>query len=159
MQLINDASSLTHAHEISRLGCLIYTYYFLNILNGYDKVTSFNMLKDEDYSAFSKDSLEKYERILNSNLTNLGINDIRSTGYVVDTLEASLWVILKSGCFKDSIIGAVNLGDDTDTIGAITGSLAGVIYGHKNIPRKWISNLKRYDYLESLANRFEERLK
>lgn len=159
VELISDASSLTHAHEISRLGCLIYTYYFLNILKGYDKVASFKMLKDEDYSAFGKESLEKYERILSGNLINLCINDVRSTGYVVDTLEASLWVILKSNSFKDAIIGAVNLGDDTDTIGAITGSLAGVIYGYECIPKRWITNLKRYKYLTSLANRFEESLK
>ena len=61
---------------------------------------------------------------------NLSLDDIKSSGYVVDTLEASLWVLLDTDTYKKAIIGAINLGNDTDTIGAICGSMAGIIYGY-----------------------------
>lgn len=88
-----------------------------------------------------------------------GLDDIKSSGYVVDTLEASMWVVLKTDSYKESIIGSVNLGGDTDTIGAITGSMTGIIYGYKSIPEDWINNLARREYIEDLCNKFEQTLK
>jgi len=73
-------------------------------------------------------------------------------------LEASLWVVLKSENYKESIIGAVNLGGDTDTIGAITGSMTGIIYGYDNIPKNWLKELARREYLEELSRKFEEKI-
>ena len=72
--------------------------------------------------------------------------------------EASLWVVLKSENYKESIIGAVNLGGDTDTIGAITGSMTGIIYGYDDIPKDWLKELARREYLEELSRKFEEKI-
>ena len=83
------------------------------------------------------------------------LKDIRSTGYVIDTLEASLWCIFNTSNFKDAVLKAVNLGDDTDTVGAITGALAGVIYGNDSIPSEWINVLARKDDIIELANRLD----
>ena len=83
------------------------------------------------------------------------LKDIRSTGYVIDTLEASLWCIFNTSSFKDAVLKAVNLGDDTDTVGAITGALAGVIYGNDSIPSEWINVLARKDDIIELANRLD----
>ena len=85
--------------------------------------------------------------------------EISSSGYVVDTLEASLWVILNARNFKEAIIGSVNLGNDTDTIGAITGSMAGIIYGYDSISKNWLEKLARREYLENLCVRFEMAIK
>ena len=83
------------------------------------------------------------------------MNEIKSTGYVVDTLEASLWVTLNAKNYKEGIIGAINLGGDTDTIGAITGSMVGIIYGYDDIPEEWKKDLVKREYLEELSNKFE----
>ena len=107
---------------------------------------------------FSNESLDCYKRVLNDDLNNLNVDDIKSSGYVVDTLEASLWVLLKAKNYKESIIGSVNLGGDTDTIGAITGSMAGIIYGYESFPKEWINDLARKDYIEELCTKFEELL-
>ena len=69
-------------------------------------------------------------------------DEIKSTGYVVDTLEASIWCILHTDNYKDCVLKAVNLGGDTDTIAAIAGGLAGIIYGYRNIPAEWVNNLQ-----------------
>ena len=104
---------------------------------------------------FSDESLDLYSRILKDDISKLTVNDIKSSGYVIDTLEASLWVLLKSKNYKESIIGAINLGNDTDTIGAITGSMSGIVYGYDEIPEKWLNKLAKRDYLEKLCNDFE----
>ena len=155
-EFVKNISSLTHRHEISILGCYIYVLYVLKLLHGKDKYAAYNMIKLEDYSMFSNESLETYNRILKSDLNSLKVDDIKSSGYVVDTLEASLWVLLKAKNYKEAILGSVNLGGDTDTIGAITGSMAGIIYGYDSIPKNWINHLQRKEYIEDLCDKFEE---
>ncbi len=154
-ELAKNISSLTHRHEISILGCYIYVLYIIKLLQGKDKFAAYNMIRIEDYSNFSKESINIYSRILQDDISTLKVNDIKSSGYVVDTLEASLWVILKAKDFKESILGAVNLGGDTDTIAAITGSMAGIIYGYDSIPKDWINVIARKEYIEDLSEKFE----
>ncbi len=154
-EVVKDVSSLTHAHEISVLGCYIYINYVLLLLNGKDKFSAYNMVKLVDYSMFSSESLDVYSRILKDDIKKYSIRDIKSSGYVVDTLEASMWVVLNAKDYKEAIIGAINLGQDTDTIGAIAGSMAGIIYGYDSIPEKWLSKLVKKDYLEDLCIKFE----
>jgi len=153
--LINHASSLTHSHEISQLGCKIYTDYVTLLLEGVDKIKALEMLKNNDYSRYySKKTIKEYDRILNGDLDSLSIDEIKSSGYVVHSLEASLWCTITNDSYEDAVITAVNLGEDTDTIGAITGSINGVIYGMKEIPERWLEKLKRKDYLETLSDDF-----
>lgn len=64
------------------------------------------------------------------------------TGYVLDSFAAALWCILKTSCFEEAVVKAVNLGGDADTIGAITGGLAGALYGYDAIPDEWVSALE-----------------
>ena len=154
--IVKDISSLTHRHEISILGCYIYVLYILKLIEGLDKQEAYKQIQKEDYSKFTQESLDTYKRILKEDLNNLKVNNINSTGYVLDTLEAALWVTLKSQNYKESIIGAVNLGGDTDTIAAITGSMTGIIYGYDSIPKEWLEVLARREYLEELSNNFEK---
>lgn len=72
----------------------------------------------------------------------------------MDSLEASLWCTVNNDTYENAVITAVNLGNDTDTIGAITGSLNGVIYGENNIPERWKNKLKKKDYIEELSDQF-----
>lgn len=159
VKLISEASSLTHGHEISKLGCKIYSDYVKSLLNGFDKKEALENLSFIDYSKYySNESLKPYQRILNGSIKDLEENMIKSTGYVVDTLEASIWCIINSASYKEAVLKAVNLGDDTDTVGAITGSLAGIIYTYKNIPSKWIDKLKNKDYLIGVCKEFDKTL-
>lgn len=153
--LVKNLSSITHAHDISVLGCYIYVRYVISLLETKNKISSYNFIKKLDYSMFIEEVKLKYSRILFSDISTLNINDINSSGYVVDTLEAVFWIILNCSSYNESIIGAINLGGDTDTIGAITGSIAGILYGYDNISKRWISKLKNKDYIDEIIIKFE----
>ena len=158
--IVKKASSITHAHPISILGCYIYVRYLMFILSGKDKFAAYNMIKAIDYEEmFSEDTISFYNRLLNDDIKNYKINDIKSTGFVRDSIEAALWVTLKSNNFQEAIIGSVNLGGDTDTIGAITGSIAGILYGMDTFPPQWLNKLKKQELLEEIAIGFEKALK
>lgn len=155
--IINKVSSMTHAHEVSKIGCKIYVDYIKELLNGKDKFEAYQTIVDKDYSRYySSENLKKYDRILNSNIALLDEGEIKSTGYVVYSLEASLWSALTTNSYEESIEKAVNLGGDTDTIGAITGGITGTIYGKDKIPYDWISKIKNQDHLEKLCNDFSK---
>jgi ADP-ribosyl-[dinitrogen reductase] hydrolase len=78
-------------------------------------------------------------------------DEIRSSGYVIDTLEASLWAVAESQNFEEAVLKAVNLGDDADTVGAVTGQVAGAIWGWSRIPVKWRQRLAWNDKLYAVA--------
>lgn len=83
------------------------------------------------------------------NLKNLGRDSIKSGGYVIHTLEASLWCILNTATYSSAVLTAVNLGDDTDTTAAVTGALAGIIYGYEEVPKEWIDKLANKELIDS----------
>ncbi|MEO1374651.1 MAG: ADP-ribosylglycohydrolase family protein, partial [Cyanobacteria bacterium J06635_10] len=78
-----------------------------------------------------------------------------SSGYVIHTLEASLWCLLNSSSYEEAVLKAVNLGGDTDTTAAVTGGLAGIDYGVDNIPTEWIEQIARKQDIIDLATRFD----
>ena len=159
VKIINNVSSLTHAHEVSCLGCMIFSNYVKSLLNGHNKYDALNEAKSFNYSKFySINSINMYERILSGDIFNISVNSINSSGYIVDTLEAVLWCTLNSNSYKDAILTAINLGGDTDTIGALTGAINGLIYGRDQIPDKWLNKMKRLDYLEEISNNFIDSL-
>jgi ADP-ribosyl-[dinitrogen reductase] hydrolase len=77
---------------------------------------------------------------------------IRSSGYVVDTLEAALWSVDQTDSFEDAVVLAVNLGDDADTVGAVTGQLAGALYGSSAIPERWLADLAWRPRIQTMAD-------
>lgn len=156
IKLTNELSSLTHKHDISKLGCYIYVRYIMFLLDGKSKNEAYELIKTLDYSTYDEYAISKYERILKNDIASYTIDNILSTGYVVDTLECALWILLNANSYKEIIIATTNIGNDTDTIGAIAGSMAGIIYGYDSIPTSWIDKLMRKDYLIGLASDFEK---
>jgi ADP-ribosylglycohydrolase len=155
-ELVSDISSLTHAHEISVLGCYIYTNFVCHLLDGDSPTEAYEKLRRDDYSMFSVEALGAYSRILTDIITTFSEEEISGSGYVVNTLEAALWCLLTTNSYSDAVLAAVNLGEDTDTTGAVTGSLAGIVYGYDNIPENWRQQLRRHDYLVSLCSKYEQ---
>ena len=80
-------------------------------------------------------------------------NEIRSSGYVVHTLEAALWSVARTGDFRNAVLLAANLADDADTVAAVTGQLAGALYGLSGIPDPWLDRLAWKDRLLETAQR------
>lgn len=156
LELVRQVSSITHAHEISIMGCYIYVRFVMFLLNGKDKLSAYSMTKCVDYTMFSEETRQEYNRLIKDDINKYKIKDIKSSGYVVDTLEACIWVLLQSENYKEALIGAVNLGEDTDTIGALTGAVAGIVYGYESIPAAWIEKIARKEYLLDIFEEFSE---
>ena len=78
-------------------------------------------------------------------------SEIKSSGYVIDTLEAAIWSFVTTDSFEEAVLRAVNLGHDADTVGAVTGQIAGAYYGESAIPAHWLEKLYNYEYIKELA--------
>ncbi len=154
--IVKQVSSITHAHEVSILGCYIYVHFVLELLKGKDKSEAYNNIQKLDYSMFNSETIERYSRILKENIQNVDEENILSSGYVVSTLETTLWLFLNSNDYNVTILKAVNLGEDTDTVAACTGGLLGIYYGIENIKDNWKKTLKKYGYIISLCNEFDK---
>lgn len=74
-------------------------------------------------------------------------------GYVIESIEATLWCLLNTSSYDECVLAAVNLGHDTDTTVAIAGGLAGVYYGYDAIPEKWKTDIIRRSWIEEMCNR------
>lgn len=154
--IVKKVSSITHAHDVSILGCYIYVLYAMELLAGKSKYDAYKEIQRANYSQFSRSSVDMYNRILKKNIEELPIEAIRSTNYVVDTLEAVLWTFLNTDSFNQAIIGAINLGESTDTVGACTGGLAGILYGLESINPEWRIDLKKYTYIRAMCEEFDK---
>ncbi|HRU42202.1 MAG TPA: ADP-ribosylglycohydrolase family protein, partial [Candidatus Diapherotrites archaeon] len=144
MAIIHNVSSLTHAHKRSLIACGIYCSIAAMLMGSTELSTavSFGISKavefyrrHEEYS----DELSHYERLNNKSFASVPMEDIKSSGYVVDTLEAAAWCLLNTNDYKECVLTAVNLGEDTDTVAAVAGGLAGLYYGYGSIPQEWLS--------------------
>ena len=169
---VRQVSSLTHRHIRSVLGCFIYLEIAIELLRGADKFEAYNTAKNrvnqflKDKNVCPIEEINKYHRILVNPIGDYDIKpiydyseaEIYSTGYVLHTLEASIWCLLTTDSFKEAVLKAVNLGDDTDTTGAVTGGLAGLLYGVENMPIHWVWLLARKEDILDLAERLNQSL-
>lgn len=159
---IEEVSGITHAHMRSKIACSIYIEIALHLLDGKAMKEAYDAMKPvivEHYFPTQREAeWAHFERILNGDLQELERNEVKSSGYVIDTLEASLWCLLTTDCFQDAVLTAVNLGEDTDTVGAVTGGLAGLYYGMANIPAEWLQVLARREDIEELSERLAKSL-
>lgn len=96
---------------------------------------------------------DKIRAIADGGYVSKNRGQIRGSGYVVESLEASLWCFLQTNTFEDAILTAVNLGDDADTTGAVCGQVAGAFYGQDAIPAKWREKLTMGQEIADLADR------
>ena len=153
MGCIKQASVITHAHERSIMGCHIYADCLSFLLKEPTKKSLKAGIKFAEGDLDYLPEFEHYKRIFDPDFDKLGSDEIKSTGYVVDTLEAAIWCVLTTDTYRDCVLKAVNLGDDTDTVAAVAGGLAGALYGYAAIPPEWLAALKRRDYIEQMCDR------
>jgi ADP-ribosylglycohydrolase len=153
-----EISSITHMHFRSVFACFIYLEYALLLFKGIEKFQAYEELKHIVRSFLTKKSfnpieISLFDRILNGDMRNIDKDKIQSSGYVLHTLEASLWCFLTSDSFEQTVIKSVNLGEDTDTTGAVAGGIAGLYWGIDNIPKSWVENIARSEDLFEISKR------
>ncbi len=156
---IHSVSALTHAHIRSLIACGLYYFMIKSILDNEGTLmerlqigvnAGFYFYKSVDTDA---DELNHFKRIRDlKEFSVIPEDDIRSTGYVLDTLEAAVWCLINTDSYKTCTLKAVNLGDDTDTVSAITGGLAGLYYGYRNIPKEWLNTIQKREWIEGMCD-------
>lgn len=140
--MIYQVSSLTHANIISKVACHFLVELIICLLKTNDIRAAYDTVCREFAEYYTEDKVQSvFANIFSGKILSMPVSSIKSSGYVIDTLEAVLWCIFHTTTYKDAVLTAVNLGDDTDTVGAITGGIAGIIYGLNAIPEEWISKL------------------
>ena len=157
IDIVHRVGSLTHAHIRANIACGLY-YFMARAVLAED-----GGLKDRlqaglnqgfaFYEAHLSDlgELEFYHRLRDLDaFADLPDTRIRSTGYVVDTLEAAVWSLITTDSFGEGLLRAVNLGYDTDSVAAVAGGLAGLYYGYEAIPETWLDALKRKAWIEGM---------
>lgn len=155
INIVSDIASLTHRLDTCKMGSYIYTQFAKKLLEKESKENAYRYIQSLDYSSFDNQTVEEYKRVLQGNIFDLPEQAISSLGKTLPTLEASLWAFMNSKDYSSAILPAINLGNDTDTVGACTGGLAGIYYGAENINRDWLSKLRKHDYLKNLCNEYD----
>ncbi|NBV09757.1 MAG: ADP-ribosylglycohydrolase family protein [Flavobacteriia bacterium] len=162
-QITKQVSSITHGHIRSVIACFYYLEFARQIILGVDKFEIYENLKAEisnhlNSLSINPSEISLYQRILKENVYKLTDQEISSSGYVLHTLEASIWCLLTTENFREATLKAVNLGEDTDTTGAVTGGLAGLLYGYDNIPQTWTESIARKTDIENLTERLNNKI-
>jgi len=154
----SQMSALTHAHERSRMSCAFYCLIVSELLHGegLTKATSFAWNVMDHRWGFTPDERTYFDRWQPEQLFARGEDEVGSSGHVIDTLEAALWVNARHDNYRDTVLHAVNLGDDTDTTGCVAGGLAGLIYGLEDIPEEWREVLAKREEIADIAKRYTE---
>jgi len=155
---IHSVGGLTHAHIRSNIACGLYFFMAKQILfregSLQERMQEGLTQGFEFYESYlaDKENLHYYDRLKDlDTFKSLPADKIKSTGYVVDALEAAVWSLITTDSFDQALLRAVNLGDDTDTVGAIAGGLAGLYYGYDSIPEEWLSAIKRREWIEEMC--------
>lgn len=157
-EVTKQVSSITHGHIRSIISCFYYLEFARQLFQNRDKFDIYRNLQIDIINHLGSLSINPteialFDRLLEHNIHELTQEDIFSSGYVLHTLEASIWCLLTTDNYKDAVLKAVNLGEDTDTTGAVTGGLAGLLYGFETIPTDWIKKIARKEDIEDLAER------
>jgi len=162
-EITKQVSSITHGHIRSVIACFYYLEFARQLLLGKAKFDTYKNLQTEITNHLTSLSINPieialFDRLLKNDIHKLTTDDLQSSGYVLHTLEASIWCLLTTDNYKEAVLKAVNLGSDTDTTGAVTGGLAGLLYGLDNIPANWIKQIARKDDIENLAKRLDDKI-
>ena len=154
---VYEISAITHRHMRSMIACHMYVELAIALMHQ-DPLTAYKETV-KLCSTYYRNILEPgvFDRFLSGTLQDVKRNEIRSSGYVIDTLEAAVWSLLTTDNYKDAVLTAVNLGGDTDTTGSVTGGLAGLFYGYDNIPVEWLNILVGKEQIDNGIQKYTKK--
>jgi ADP-ribosyl-[dinitrogen reductase] hydrolase len=161
-EITKQISSITHGHIRSVIACFYYLEFAKQLIETKNKFEIYRNLQTEvsdflNSTSINKSEISLFDRLLTRNIYELSESTIFSSGYVICTLEASIWCLMTTNNYMEATLKAVNLGKDTDTTGAVTGGLATILYGYDSIPKTWLKHLARKDDIIDLAKRLENK--
>jgi ADP-ribosyl-[dinitrogen reductase] hydrolase len=136
-------SKTTHAAPQAVDACVIFAHILADAIEGRSKT---EVLRDR--SGANSDAISN---VMAGGWRHKPRSAIRSSGYVVNSLEAALWSAHHTYSYREAVLMAANLGEDADTTAAITGQLTGALYGASGIPESWLEKLAWRDIIRAIA--------
>ena len=153
-----EVSALTHAHARSTMCCAYLSLLLRGLLGGQKLRDAMAAAAGDLQPYVPAEEREALRRVLDGSVIAASRAEIQGSGYVVHCLEASLWAAARAVDYREAVLLAVNLGDDTDTTAAVTGAICGAMYGTRAIPEAWLAGLVRAERVRGLAERLAERV-
>ena len=142
-----ESSRTTHAARECIEACQLFACLLVAALDGRKK----DEFLFDPANAQRMERSEKLRKIARGEYAVKSEDEIRGSGYVVESLEAALWSFLHTDSYEDAILKAVNLGDDADTTAAVCGQIAGAFYGASGIPARWLDKLYMREEITGFA--------
>jgi ADP-ribosyl-[dinitrogen reductase] hydrolase len=139
-----ESSRITHADPRCTAGCAVLNLTLAGLLEDREDSLSRALERVESPAALRDALAPVVAGAVDS-------EDLRSTGYVVDTLQTALWYGLRSDTAEAALVDVVNMGGDADTVGAVTGAVVGARFGADALPEAWLADLDGTDDLRGLA--------
>jgi ADP-ribosyl-[dinitrogen reductase] hydrolase len=143
-----DSARVTHADPRCQWAAVSVNQGIAYLLNG-GKIDQ--VIETASAGIEEKETLSALRKV-----RDLKREQVRSGGFVLDTMQAAYWSLLQTDSLEEAVVKAVNLGGDTDTTGAVTGALAGAAYGVSAIPERWLDRVQYRAELTDLADRLLE---
>jgi ADP-ribosylglycohydrolase len=145
------SSETTHASKPCKDACALLGFILHEFIHGVDKIDLVTRLQD----SFQKDVLHpSLHTIYEAEYLHKTEDMIHSSGYVAHTLEAALYCFYKTNSYKTAVLKAVNMGDDSDTVGCVTGQIAGAYYGFLHLKEtipSWLHSLAKKELLDDIC--------
>lgn len=148
------SSRVTHAAESAVDACRFFAGLLVGAMSGVPKEVLLGPMWSPVPGAFEREPLNaSIAEIARGSYRRKAPDEIKGTGYVVESLEAALWAFATTEDFESGALAAANLGNDADTTAAVFGQLAGAYYGVASIPADWRIRLAKRAIIEDLAER------
>ncbi len=106
---------------------------------------------------FSANESKLFIRLIENDVRDIPLTELKSGGYVMESIEASIWCFLQRDTYSDVVLTAINLGHDTDTTAAIAGGLAGLYYGAASMSDYWLASIARFEDIMELGDKLYEK--
>ena len=145
VEVARRQSVATHGAAEAIDACAAYAELLILAINGKSR--------DEVLTHMISDLVPGVAAVIGGSWRDKSRDQISSSGYVVHSLEAALWCVAGASGFKEAVLLAANLGNDADTVAAITGQLAGAMWGMEGIPADWLAKLAWREHIERLGLR------
>jgi ADP-ribosylglycohydrolase len=158
VDLAHAAAKITHAHPRAQLCSGLHALLARALLAGKTAEEAVAQMRAQAGELYASDPWNAEYRhvqgLMERNWRFADRSEVPSSGYAVHTLEATLWCLLREKGFEETVLEAVNLGDDADSTGSVVGGLAGILHGAGAVPEAWRKGLARIDEVEGLVERF-----
>lgn len=155
-EIIWEISALTHRHIRAAMSCMIYLKLAEKLLEEKKKEIAYSEMRMEIFTLweeinFPKEEKSHFSKIIQHDIRETSIDELKSGGYVIEVLESSIWFFLKESSYKETVLSIINIGHDTDTSAAIAGGLAGIYYGLNGMPEHWVISIARLNDIIKLG--------